>query len=525
MAAKPPAAFLLVSQAALCAPNLVDYPQIDAEMKAGRMGFDPLLHHEGVWLLDHAIEARLKSDAGAREQKKNRGADPCMDALWAQWLSAAAEDVLGGVQLQAARAARLARLGCSLSLDVALSKVKISPRLIQQEDDATVASPLRMNLLARAVKNDHIGTIEILLRHGFAKQSFTLNEHPLAVVKSPDVAQLLLDSGLDPLAVPIKSGSLIDFTSRRSLGAGVMQEIIEVLRGSRKVEDTPEQRLSRVAFGLDKKPLEQLRAQMRDAQWSPSRRGNLPSPVVKWARQTIMNPTRPGVSMAGASLAWLSKQPGTGTVFADQPWSDAAWLWATAMGNDPSECDRFSSAAQDLCRLDPSCRFDTLQKIIDAEQLPQSFMEQSICASLQRTGYIVHPQVKNKELSGLLDILFRKTDRGSWVLSRYHHKQPRSNGLVSIGEYLQVVPGPAVNVSRWMSLALVVASIDEDRVLAECVKAAWNRGIRPLKEPFDAQVVANKNFEFDDELLAMVDAWVLSQGAPAAKNAARSPRF
>lgn len=513
--------FLLVSQAALCAPHLVDYAQLEAEEKAGRIIFDPLLQHEGVWLLDHAIAARVKSDAGLRDQKKNRGAHPGMDALWSRWLHAAPEGVLGSKGRQAARAAKLSRLGCSLSLGAALER-GLDPALIQAKDDAQQSSSLGLNILSRAIRDDYLATVKVLVRYGFSRLPFSAQHHPLKVVRSADILQVLLDAGLDPDDVPLTEGSLIDFTAARDLAAGTMHKLIEVLRKSGRIKDGRRERVARIGVGLEKKSLEQLRTEMRDANWPSVNNETQPSPIVEWARWKINNPVRAGFEMSTPALQWLARQPGIGRPRPGQKWSDAAWLWAVSMANAPASCEIFSSASKELKGLAPAKRFEVLGGFLESEGLPRSFASSAVCASLQDASY---HRNKSEQVIALFHCLFRPTKNGAWVLGAYTEPQPKKSNLEAILAVCRTGENAPVASSQWMSLALIIASVEKDGFLVSAIKQAWNDGIRPLGDPADRKLVLNRDFLFDQELSSMVSSWDLSAIALPATGPTPPRRF
>lgn len=501
---RPPLGFMLVSQAATCEPSLASYQQIYDEERSGSLKIDPDLCHEGVWLLDHAIKMRLASRGGLRAFRAARGADPAMDALWARWLSSASSERLGSIADQAERIALLVQAGSSKCLDVALS-LGIPKDLVREKWKEQKPSALRSEIMAECVRQDLLETARALLRHGYLDDRCV--SKALLSVKKHDMLEMLLDFGADPSMVV--APGIIDGLLASEVSASELGRMMERLARIPGLSGASEDHLRRLSSKMGQKSLEQFRVEMRLAQWSPSSRGSLPSPVIAWARGQLEGAA--SASLGSPVLSWLAKQPSFSSPTEGESWSEAAWVWAALFAKHPQHAEEFAVCAKDMPAVeDPGERVAFFHRFTELNGLPR-WVEDAIGGQLSDLSGIEvakRASLVKKKLEGWIG------DGSSGAFLGHFTTPARRAPDPTAWLKCLSAPGDEIPRAQAMTLACWMAFVQEDFRLLRDVEGAWESGARPLAGEAVilafSGLLANKS----GSLASKMGAWLLDHKAP-----------
>lgn len=511
-----PFAFRLVSNAASCSPDFPGYPQIWGEVCAGRLQFDPLQVHDGVWLLDEAIMARRKSSGGLRAFSKNHGADPSMDKLWASWVSRCPISLLGDTKTQCQRIARLINLGSSDCLSALLTLAPQSQEDIQKEWSAENVAYLGRPFMDYVISQDLRGTLSALLERGFLPRSASIKDHPLLNVKSAQAASALLHYGIDVSAFPDQS--LIDATAIRDLPAKTMGEIVEVLISQSPIKDTAQAKLLRMSKGLSDKTSEQFQMEARSAGWTPSSRPNEFSPVQTWA-QSLLGDSNVNL-VEGGALAWLRRQPSHGRFSLSQEYSDAKYAWACLFPHRPSDAQRHAEVAQDMVQSDPAwARLHEFKKVLQEKNaLSDGCFEKAVVRLMMERVAQNKDEIQDK---WMWEDWFSPIGKATWILDAI--RVPPKSFMP-----LDVVLDAGLDagmVSHSFALTLALAgACNNERIMKRLIDL-WDEGVRPLVREGDLGRIIEGLEPLDSKFASTLQAWGLNEFSLISNRHSPSPRL
>jgi hypothetical protein len=502
MNTRAPFSFLLVENAATCASGYPSYRQIWEEVCNNQLMFDPAQVHEGVWLLDAAIAARLKSSGGLREFSRHRGADPAMDELWASWVNVCPHSVIGDGDVQCQRIASLIKLGSSQCLSALLALYPQKMESIQAQWSKDNIAYLSKPFFNYVLSEDLIGTLGTLLGSGILPDSSKAKGHPLTQVKSAQCASLLLESGVSVACFP--GQELLSLTSSRDLPAKSIGEIMQAIISHSPIVDTPEASASRMAQGLSHKTAEQFQIEARNAGWSPSFRPQGFSPARAWAQEFIGNSSSNFVE--GGALSWLRRQPSHGRCLSGETHSDASWTWACMFPHNPGHAQRHAEVAQDMEQGLPSwARLqDFHRRLQDAGALTDGCFEKAIVRLIMEQHYQRNQEQYPKFM---WEGWFSEKNGKTWVLDAIRHN-PRCtlqlNVVLECGE-VNGFQGHA------LALALMLAGVCKEKDIIDKSVEVWNRGVRPAIREGDANRLVELVDPLNAEYSAMIQAWCLNE--------------
>lgn len=493
-----PFGFHLVENAVVKYQNAPSYSQIWGEVEAGRLIIDAGLCHEDVWILDVAIDARLKITEGVKKLSENQGADPCMEKLWKKWASEAPSHVLGDADCQSERVAKLITLGISDTLDVLLARGSIDPVdiLKKWKDYRFTMSGTHPVLLG--VNHDFIHTVDVLLKNGFELRGLEFN--PFLKVKSAEMAVVLLrhDTGFH-----LKNESLIDETFKRQLPAGTLEEIVVAFQEYGGLSETKEKKLARLSVGLENKTNEQFQVEAKIAGWSPSLNRHEFSPVQGWVLREIANNI--SFNNESGALAWLRKQPSHGKVFPGNQYSDAKLAWAMLLPNNLAAAECHAQTASDMPdetlheRLKRYHGFLTDKGLLASGKFEKAI---STCATS-----LCWRSVDDGGFAGFLNECFDEENDNSWILWSIQDLPRNDATLVTILEK-SISCGEG---SKGFSLVLALASTNPSKYVKSSITNAWGAGIRPFCLSEDWPRLEEISRKMGGDFTAQMQQWRLDQ--------------
>lgn len=498
-----PFSFLLVENAVVKHQNHPPYAVIAEEVETGRLQIDPATSHEGVWLLDAAIKARLYLNEGPRKMAEQRGADPAMDALWAQWARSAPDACLGDLAQQAARQAKLIRLGCSQSLHELIKRKRFEQNEIAAAWIIEKSNMLSDTAMEYVIRSDYMHTLSCLLANGYRAEDKAKEKHPLAIVKSGECAELLLRYGIDHSV--FEGAELIDLTATRDIPVQSMTKIMQVLERAGNIPNPQEDKLARLAKNLEKKTKDQFLAEADIAGWSPVLSRQDFSPVEVWSRSVIGNPQKSAIN-EGAILGWLKKQSSHGKLHPGQTHSDAKLAWACLFASEPFVAEEHAKIAQDLPEETMFQRLVGYRDFLKENNVePEAWVAKAMSSILQ--GYYWKDQ-EDLAAARFFDECMQAHMGKSWIVANVGggYSPPHIDNLFTLGERID-------RPMHAMSIALALCSPVHNASPRnmELIQKAWQSGNRPVFIREDIEALSAKMALIDPALSAEIENWALGQ--------------
>lgn len=494
-----PFAFHLVENAVVKYQNMPSYAQIWGEVEAGRLIIDAAMCHDNKWILDAAIEARMKLTEGTKNLSENQGADPSMEKLWGKWASEAPSHVLGDADCQAKRAAQLITLGCADALEVLIKRGGLRPDNILQKWDGPLFTVSGKHPLIFGVNRDFVHTVNVLLRNGFSVES--CGDNPFLKVKSAEMVIALLHHDVTDLH--LKGDSLIDETFKRDLPAGHLEEIVLAFQEHGKFSETQDQKLARLAVNLGQKSNEQFQAEARIAEWSPSLNRQDFSPVQVWALDEVKKGL-PVNSESGA-LAWFRKQSSHGRVVSGNRYSDAKLAWAVLLPGNRIAAETHAQIASDMPNESVFQRLKRYHDFLDDEDaLSSGKFERAVLTS---AASFCWGAVDENGLSVFLNECFDDNADKSWILWAIGDFQRNEWELSTLLE-------KSMNCgegSKGLSLVLALSGPDPSPHMKSSIDKAWASGVRPFFLSQDWPRIEQMSRKMGGGFASQVQQWHLDQ--------------
>ena len=521
---KAPLPFLLVRHATRPASeHQPDYTHLLQAVRAKELHIDHLACHAGQWILDCAIQWAIQSPPSTRQLAKHHGAHPDMDALWANWASSASVEVVGTPEQHADRLARLCRLGSSVCLDVLLSRFSLPAASVQAAWQTAFPFP-KSGLFVSCIQEDFLSTVKVLIKHGWNPNAFEdREENAYMHATSPAMVEVLLSLGAAPArGNEAKAGNILDRISQRALSAATKARMVELLRDSGQVIDSEQQKQLRLVHGLDKKSKEQFSHEASSLGWSPSRRGQLTSPLIDFVRSALM--AEAPIGNEGA-IEWLSRQPSFSHPLHGQQWSEAAWLTAGHMVNNPTQASRYAAQASDLPDELPWARLRWFEQFLLSESLLPNLLARAVDALLGHLAY-----EKKEDIPQALENLFTPSPAAAWILGRYLSTNHRSGSALC--GFFDAASRKGLNdpllSSRCLSLGVVMFRLGQSQPaeLGEMIELLWEKGTRPLPLPCDRRLVLMEGQPgLPSSLQARLCHWDIDMSSRPALASRSSPRL